>query len=589
MTEPTETKAVPKYRNTNTEEHRLYISKYLYRFAWAVEICAVLIGLAIALAMAGTAQSEMLSATGGELGLGERANIFIALMPFFMVALVELTKIPFVGAFYKVPQIRWKLIFGFSLLFISIITFESALNGFERNFSALTFTIDTLKEEVVSIEENLDALESRKTDLQELTAESIENQYSERYEVLSAERAGQASVVQNRISELRGSQSSQYADSLEDQIADLRAQAAELRQDRASEIDRIQALNQTSSTNLAEEVASQRRSMQNQLSLEQSRLSNLESQVTAEIERANIFNRARVREDGESRIAEQQARVEELRISLNGISQLSSQTALTEQLSLDIAQINDSYQSRIEIINSEINELSTELSRSLNQQESDIADSIAGYSDELSTIQGRFDIQLQDISLIRDRDLARLENNEQNIAELDEQIFELEQQRVDLRTNINIEVGDNQVYRIARSVYNKESAADLEMDQVLTVAFIWFGSLAALVAFTGVMLALASYVVGDDRSKPKQSSPQTGIIPRNQLSRSFRRFLVFRRKLQRKEFRKVITKEVIREVPVERVVKVETPVEIVKKEIVHVPVYTNDSRLLDLKFSPEDS
>ena len=34
--------------------------------------------------------------------------------------------------------------------------------------------------------------------------------------------------------------------------------------------------------------------------------------------------------------------------------------------------------------------------------------------------------------------------------------------------------------------------------------------------------------------------------------------------------------------PVDRVVKTEVPVEIVKRELVHVPMYTNDLKLLKL-------
>lgn len=39
--------------------------------------------------------------------------------------------------------------------------------------------------------------------------------------------------------------------------------------------------------------------------------------------------------------------------------------------------------------------------------------------------------------------------------------------------------------------------------------------------------------------------------------------------------------EVVKEIPVQKVVTTEKPVEIIKKELVHVPFYTNDQNLLN--------
>jgi len=118
---------------TNT---RLLLGRQLYIFAWAFEICAVLIGLAIAF-MQGYASFEEMEEYNTNSGFFTNTNIFIAAMPFLMVALVELTKIPFVGAFYQAKSLVWRIVFGLTLCFMAAITFESAANGFERNFNAL--------------------------------------------------------------------------------------------------------------------------------------------------------------------------------------------------------------------------------------------------------------------------------------------------------------------------------------------------------------------------------------------------------------------------------------------------------------------
>ena len=50
-------------------------------------------------------------------------------------------------------------------------------------------------------------------------------------------------------------------------------------------------------------------------------------------------------------------------------------------------------------------------------------------------------------------------------------------------------------------------------------------------------------------------------------------------------FRKKIPKRI--EVPVEKLVFKEVPVEVVKREVIHVPVYTNDEALLGKKFTEQ--
>jgi hypothetical protein len=114
------------------------------------------------------------------------------------------------------------------------------------------------------------------------------------------------------------------------------------------------------------------------------------------------------------------------------------------------------------------------------------------------------------------------------------------------------------------------------------VAVIWFGSLAAVVAFTGILLALASYMLRKDFfSEIPKDTVQTGKIMRS--IRSY--FIARRRVITRPRIEKVfvdreVPKEVIREVPVEKVSIKEVAVEVIRKEIVHVPMYTNDENLL---------
>ncbi|MGC6404352.1 MAG: hypothetical protein ACON5A_03855, partial [Candidatus Comchoanobacterales bacterium] len=68
----------------------------IYWVAWAVEILAALIGLTIALATAYDAFRDI-----PDPDLGHYINAIIGALPFLVIAVIEPTKIPLAGGFYK--------------------------------------------------------------------------------------------------------------------------------------------------------------------------------------------------------------------------------------------------------------------------------------------------------------------------------------------------------------------------------------------------------------------------------------------------------------------------------------------------------
>lgn len=175
-----------------------------------------------------------------------------------------------------------------------------------------------------------------------------------------------------------------------------------------------------------------------------------------------------------------------------------------------------------------------------------------------------------------------------NSERFNKSILNLQQRRVDLRNQINIKVGDNQVYRMAQWFWGKENAADVERQDVMTIATLWFGSLALLIAFTGIILTLASLVIRDQTIPSRGDKGADKLSSKHSLAKLFmtlRRYVTYRRKISREPIYKTTVKEVIKEVPVEKIVFRDVPVEVTKKEIVHVPFYTDDKTLINLSNS----
>ena len=143
--------------------------------------------------------------------------------------------------------------------------------------------------------------------------------------------------------------------------------------------------------------------------------------------------------------------------------------------------------------------------------------------------------------------------------------------------------------------------SDLTQSDISAAFWLWFGTLSVVISIIGTLIALASLHLQDERMHEIRNRP---------LKHSFSKFLkrlnglvlllarhVFRSSqnlLKPKIVDKIIEKEVVIEKIVEKPVyeekivyqRIEIPKETIKKEIVHVPLWTQDPDLLKKKFDP---
>ena len=175
-------------------------------------------------------------------------------------------------------------------------------------------------------------------------------------------------------------------------------------------------------------------------------------------------------------------------------------------------------------------------------------------------------------------------------------------------------------------IYFQRDIANVTKEDTKNVAFIWFGSIAFIVSIMGVMLALASFVIRDSENFKKQkpqflfNSLKRLIASFSLLLRKFGRLFVtigqaitqffdglthiFDRRIRdgirraiigvRKKARepKIKTVEVTKEVVVEKEIEVpvekekivfkEVPKEVIRREMIHVPLYSTEHGKVDL-------
>ena len=456
-----------------------------------------------------------------------------------------------------------------------------ALNGFERNFSALTFSIDSYRKDLAYVEEQIVVIEERVAEAKELTAEGIEENFNARREQLRLDRQGQTSAIQSQIDQLRASIQSDYIKGLREERELLTKDLASLQAERRTELERLKSSHDARDKDLSRDLEARRAQLSQQLSgAERSYRRAPDAQQKAR-EEAGFFNRGRIETEQQELVDQAKADRDQIQETLYALDASAERYQAYSKQREAISAVEQRYNTQFSDLRQRINQKSLEISRATATREADIEDVLSTRRAEIKTIEQKFDTQMKENSDERARKFEILKNNDALIAELEVKLTEHRTNRAELRDNINRRVGDNQVYRIAQQAYGKESAADLRRDQVATVAMIWFGSLAALAAFTGIMLALASYVIRD----PERTRRDASIGKRSAaLFDSARRAFIYYRRRQREPkieyVDREVVKEVVKEIPVEKVVKVETPVQVVRNRLVHVPLYTNDPELL---------
>jgi hypothetical protein len=569
-----------------TEKDRQSLSKTLYVFAWVVEGFAVLTGLFIAL-MIGLDTLEKIVGTkyadNQPPTTSDYINTIIAVLPFFLVAIVELAKIPVARATYKTVNKLWKTIFALTLVFLAIITFETSLNGFERNFSNLTFVIEKYKDELDSTVQNISELERQKVEAESLEASVIEGNYNKRRVELTTDRDMQVTVITNRIAELKSS-----VETTEMYRQELKTLQDELQQKRTAknnEISRLTLQFEGQLTSVQSDLDVKRTDVRNAIYQKNEVINRVNVEKNKALENAGLFDsetgikrefnlRTQALEKERS-ILESKLSEMNLSIATNGISDTYNES---------LNSIESKYEKQFLEIQDAIKSKSSEISKSIALVEADIKTSVDSLYEQQKSVEDKFEQQLLANNIERKRQFDLLKNNQAFIEDINSQLTPLQVSRVAIRSNINQEVGTNQVYRITRSWTGAESSADITRSQVAKTAVIWFGSLAAVVALTGILLALASCVIADKKMTVINTKKTSAF---SKLLFSVRKYYVYRQKralepkIREVRIEKEVVKEVIREVPVEKVVIKEVPKEIIRKQIVHVPMYTNDKDLVD--------
>lgn len=550
----------------------------LIRTAWGLEIVAAAIGLFIALATAFATHAEIL-AERTQIGAAEWMTIFIGALPFVMVAIVELMKIPLATAFYLSEARLWRLVFFVALVLLIGITFETMLNGFQRQYESRVFLITELRTELAALEDEIAEAGRRVSDLTTTTVGKLRDERSDEVAQIRATESAKLEEIGRRIVEQRALLGQTATTTQRDEIDRLRAQIDSLSQDKNNEITALTSSYHNEREDDEAERQRERDTLNERILRLDDQIAEGRRQLGQELERCAgdllCFRTEAIR----TQHAEQEelivAEKERLSTDLAELSGLSSRTALRDDLEQRITAVHSRYDVRIDGLESRLQSL---------VQETDNRESLS--AEKVDAVVAQLEAQRRDIEVDTERAIAAIderfslrleevEDREAHISQLQGDIAEKQIRKNQLRKEINFDAKNNQIYQIAALWFGKDSPVDVTKEELKFISTIWFGSLALVVALIGTVLALAGLVLQfHDRQRPASLACAAFASVR-------RAAIEFRLWLRRHPIRTRV-ETVVREVPVEKVVFRDVPKEVIVKELVYVPLYTNDPQLLNI-------
>tara|TARA_B100000315_G_scaffold259324_1_gene314916 strand:- start:827 stop:2767 length:1941 start_codon:yes stop_codon:yes gene_type:complete len=607
------------------------IGKQLYVAAWIVEIAAASLGLALGFLNLALAKKGLLS-DHTTLASSDNVRIFLAGLPFLVVAVVELMKIPIAATCYFSVTKRAKWIFGFSLLLLSLITFETFLTGLEQNSAIRLLSINKIKDEIVNHNKQYQDLEAEEKErnskpnkqaIHEKYKNDIDRYKSEEIETLKGIdreikeiRQATGGIRLNIENEIKATEngiknSEQEIHKVEREISDVKKRSV-IDSENEKLIRDESSLRKKS---VPESIEGQKDILEKQLQGIQENIQRLDEK---ENDDCGFFGTG----DCEAIRADQAKDAATRTALINKIAKLSVDEELKKINDDEREAIGNNREDLEKRKQKEVNELLSRIgtiNRNIAEKKSQKADwmsKLRALSDDPEYLEGQKKIERKKdekeiwretykqkratLELERNEDIKYDDEKKSRLKKISEEKIRVESKITELENEWDKKARGNQFYRFAMMFMpGIEGPEDVTTKHLRIITLVWFLSLAGITAWMGTLLAFASFVLRyGPSSQDLKPSPSKSNRYFKRLCIDARRYI---RKPRIKEIKeevektvikevikevpvdKVVVQEVIKEVPVDRVVTQDVPKEVIRKEVIHVPIASDDLAILDIR------
>lgn len=418
--------------------------------------------------------------------LGQGASVLVAGLPFLLVAVVELCKIPLTFAFIAVESTSWRLLFLFFVLFLCLITFETMFNGFERNFSNLNYAIDTYKNQIEDLDAEEELVQWRMDRVQTFTQEDLVQEIDQRQGEIDAVYAASVTSARNNAEKAVAGIDYSFRDEIPQETeALMRCRDTYYEQwsvEREGIENRFSGLlldNISDSRGEKERLLAERNALQ--------------VEMADALAAANFLTRSTVENKYRTLISEKDQRIADITEGYLGGDAIVQQSQMEGQLKGQLAFTAAKYQGRID----DMNKLIEDQQALLMERDADVQSALVGAEQAAQSSINRFfavkKSNEQVLEAYSEERQAELDVIMQSVYVLEDKVLALRNAKRKAATKINHLINQNQIYRLAMYAYGTDRPSDVDRGMIGIVAFIWFGSLALIASVTGVMLALAGF------------------------------------------------------------------------------------------------
>jgi hypothetical protein len=442
-------------------------------------------------------------------------------LPLFGVAIAELFKIPMVTGFLYAKSYAVKAFALFGVTFICCLTFETMLTGQESLISLRSEQIKEHQRTENIISDKIKLKDEQIIALSSLTPEEIRKNANNGIQ-------DQLIAVNEQIDDLIQREQSLKNSMNPAEVSELKRQIASLE---ASKI----TLDENNRNNL--------KSLSNELK-------QLNADEQKELSDTNFF-KGRVREQYESRR-------EEIK---------TEKIVLAQNFKKDLDKVNK----KITTLNNKVTNLS--------KPDEGLQTELTLLANQISNAQQEKSIIIKDVNKQIDASLIASQNSQIRINELNIQKAELGEELNQIREVLSSTASHSFIHRLAGLYHGVDNLADLTEDQIGDIALVFMVSIAAVVSVIGPITTYIAYSIHIETESPKKSK----------LTPAIRRALIdVRRRLRNpkivKEIKEIeIEKEIIREVPVEKIIYKT----VIKPEPFEVPTYVQVPVPTDARDFPE--
>ncbi len=544
--------------------------KFLIRMAWAIEIMVAVIGVCIGLIMIfGSKQvdGEQVQTAADLAKYNVTLNDFTIGLIFLIVAVVELTKIPLATAVYYSVRVFWRVVFLIALILVNVSTFETIVTGFERINRERTKIVDKLIVDYNSV----------KTQIQNINDNVEVNNVNDEIKTLIERRTKiNEDIGKITLNSQKQIQSVKESSANQDTIEQLKSEIKDL--DRKIET-LLDANTQLSSQKDSKVFGSNKKSIDATIEQNNKRIENYEVERNRKsTELQSLIQASNKDNEGQINIINQDKN-NQLKSLLEEKDQLDKEIKVLEEEKFKYQENDKNKAQNLIDLKDKKNELIEKIDNlAPDNQVFRVATWLKGwfevdYNKEIEKINMKiFELEQQKIDTITERGwfdkIFSIFNKNSNLDNkaIDRQISSLQIQLKDFEYKAEMAINT-----VNESVY-----ADLPRGAITAAFWLWFGVLSFIISVTGTMLAFASLVLLDPRLhviRNKKTAYWKGVSIR--LSKFFvllNKFIWGRIKRFRDPNIKIVEKEVEVEKIVEKIVEKPVEVEKIVEKIVEKPV-----------------